>query len=110
MDTRSLLEEFAGRFVVTPFRERFIHEALNKPGKLHERICHSIEEVFPSRYRHGGLPFKDGDRVFPIVGTDHDGAAECDWKDISIFEGAGCGILVASADLLHFYSETEAGP
>ena len=109
MDTRTRLEEFAGRFVLAPFRERFVHEALKKPGKLHERICHRIDEVFPTRYKGGVLPFQPGDSVFPIVGTDHDCADECKWEDVAGLEATGYGFLVASHDLIHFYAETESG-
>jgi hypothetical protein len=109
MKTLSQLEEFAGRFVLAPFRERFVHEALKKPSKLHERICHRIEEIFPTRYRNGQLPFRSGDLVFPIIGTSHDCEGEVDWDIVSDREGTGYGFLVASADLLHFYAETESG-
>lgn len=109
MKTLPQLEEFAGRFVLAPFRERFVHEALKKPWKLHERICHRIEEIFPTRYRNGKLPFGSGDLVFPIIGTSHDCEGGVDWDAVSDREGTGYGFLVASADLLHFYAETESG-
>ena len=109
MKTATQLEEFAGRFVLPPFRERFVHEALKKPRKLHERICHRIEEIFPARYKDGPLPFKNGHLVFPIIGTNRDLEGECDWNAVSDREGTGYGFLVASADLLQFYAETESG-
>ncbi|MEO0415286.1 MAG: hypothetical protein AAF226_10080 [Verrucomicrobiota bacterium] len=108
MDIRLRLEEFAGRFVLASFRERFVHEALKKPTKLHERICHQIDDVFPTRYRGGSLPFKAGDSVFPIIGTDRDCVDECKWEDIADREATGYGFLVASHDLIHFYAETES--
>ena len=108
MKTLPQLEEFAGRFVLAPFRERFVHEALKKPRKLHERVCHRIDEIFPTRYRNGRLPFSSGDLVFPIIGTSHDCEGEVDWDAVSDREGTGYGFLVASADLLHFYAETES--
>jgi hypothetical protein len=108
MDARAQLEEFAGRFILAPFREPFVHEALRKPSTLHERICHRIKQVFPTRYRGGKLPFKRGDLVIPIIGADRDSATTCYWEDVSDREGTGYGILIASADLLHFYAETES--
>lgn len=108
-DARAKLEEFAGRFVLASFRERFVHEALKKPRKLHERICHRIDEVFPTQYKGGALPFKPGDDVFPIVGTGYDCADECKWEDVANIEGTGYGFLVASHNLTHFYAETESG-
>ena len=107
MEARDQLEEFARRFVITPFRDRFVHEALKKPGKLHARICHRIEEVFPAKFRGGALRFTKDDLVFPIVGTDYD-CEECKWEDVAGIEGSGYGMLVASADLKTFYSETES--
>jgi hypothetical protein len=109
MTSKTRLEEFAGRFVLAPFRERFVHETLKKPKKLHERVCHRIEEIFPTRYKNGRLPFSSGDRVFPIIGTSHDCEGDVDWDAVSDREGTGYGFLVASADLLHFYAETESG-
>lgn len=108
MKTKTRLEEFAGRFVLAEFRERFVHEALKKRRKLHERVCHRIEEIFPTRYRNGRLPFGSGDLVFPIIGTRQDCEGEVDWDAVSDRHGTGYGFLVASADLLHFYAETES--
>jgi len=51
MDTLGkTLETFAENFVVSSFRERFVHEAIRKPGKLQGRICHAIHEVFAETY------------------------------------------------------------
>ena len=79
MNTQSRLEEFASRFVLASFRQRFVHEALKKPQKLHQRICYRIDEVFPDRYKGGASPFRWGDSVFPIAGTDFDCADGCKW-------------------------------
>ena len=43
---QDLLVTFAVRHVQSGIRERFLHEALKKPGKLQSRICHTIHDIF----------------------------------------------------------------
>jgi hypothetical protein len=57
---RELLETFAAKHVQRSFKDRFLHEAINKPVKLQSRICHTINDVFPESYRDGArlsVPF-----------------------------------------------------
>jgi hypothetical protein len=50
MDAKRTLITAAELFVQPAFRERFVHEAMRKPGKLMTRIAHDIESVFESQF------------------------------------------------------------
>jgi hypothetical protein len=103
----AFLAEFATRFVRSGFRDRFVHEAINKPQRLATRICHSIEEVFSSSYIVDGTPFESGDACVPISGTDLN-LQECHWSDLALYVNRGSGVLVASKACDRFYAETES--
>lgn len=103
----AFLAEFAKRFVKSGFRDRFVHEAINKPQRLATRICHSIEEVFSSTYIAEATSFEFGDICVPISGTDLD-LQECLWSDLAPYVNRGSGVLVASKACDRFYAETES--
>ncbi len=65
-DPRRFLELFAARFVIAGIRDRFVHEALKKPMRLQERICHSISDLFPQRFRGGHPPFSGTDACVQV--------------------------------------------
>jgi hypothetical protein len=101
------LAEFGARFVGESFRERFVHEAMNKPHRLATRICHSIEEVLSGSYLSDGTPFAPQDVCVPISGTDLN-LQECCWMDLSAYVDRGAGVLIASKACDRFYAETES--
>jgi len=107
-DPRGFLEAFALRHVVPEFRQRFVHEAMQKPGKLHGRICHRIHEVFPDHCRGGAPPFQPDDECIPITGSGLEPLKSYTWQEVERRALRGLGLLVVSADGTEFYAETEA--
>ena len=101
------MTEFAARFVIPSYRERFVHEAMKKPQRLATRICHSIGEVLSQSYPADSISFDPQDECVPISGTDLN-LQECCWVDLSPYVGRGAGILIASKACDRFYAETES--
>lgn len=107
MKTRETLEIFAKNFVLPEFRERFVHEALKKPVKLHSRICHRMEEIFPSQYQDQTVPFTpDGPCLYLGWGPELE---ELTWSEAAKKVGLG-GILIIDISGHKFYAETEGEP
>jgi hypothetical protein len=104
---RDLLITFAANHVQRSFRERFVHEALNKNGKLQSRICHTIKDVFDDSYRNGSCPFEPDEACIPITGSGVDSLEEYRWSDVQSAATSGFGLLVISTDGCKFYAETE---
>ncbi len=102
-----LLETFASKHVQRSFRDRFLHEAINKPIKLQSRICHTINDVFPDSYRDGVCPFSPDEICIPITGTGVDSFKEYRWSEVLKEVTLGFGLLVISTDGSKFYAETE---
>lgn len=108
MKNKETLEAFAANFVIPEMRERFVHEAIKKPKKLHARICHGIEEVFPSKYKENVVPFApDGPCLF--IGW-RQALEELTWSDASKEAGLGGGILIIDISGRKFYAESEGAP
>lgn len=102
-----ILHAFAARHVIRDFRERFLHEAFKKPGKLQTRICHTIGEVFADSYRGGSCPFAPDDICIPITATGIDSFKEYCWDELRNKATPSFGLLVISPDGNRFYAETE---
>lgn len=102
------LETFAENFVVSSFRERFVHEAIRKPGKLQSRICHTIHEVFAETYLSKVCPFRPEDSCIPITGTGVESLKEDLWSNVERSATCGFGLLVIAPDGTKFSAETEA--
>ncbi|WP_140637502.1 hypothetical protein [Methylibium rhizosphaerae] len=101
------LQLFAAAFVSKPFRERFVHEALKKPGKLHERVCHRIEEIFAPQYKNGTVQFNPEEPCL-LLGV-RQSPQETTWNQVQGQVGLGAGLLVIALSATKFYAETE-GP
>ena len=106
-DHRQLLETFTSKHVRRDFRERFIHEAFKKPGKLQSRIFHRIHDVFADSYRDRTCPFGPDEICIPITGTGVDSFEKYRWAEIQGKATPGFGLLVISSDGSRFYAETE---
>ena len=113
---KETLATFAANFVVPEFRERFIHEALKKPQRLHQRICHRIETVFPVKYQ-GATALFSPDEACLLIGwgqtviekTSWSEVEKTSWSEVEKMKGAG-GILVLDISGRKFYAETEGEP
>jgi hypothetical protein len=103
----AFLTEFAAYFVVSSYRERFVHEAMKKPQRLATRICHSIEEVLSQSYLSDSISFDPQDECVPISGTRLN-LQECCWRNLTPYVRRGAGVLVASKACDRFYAETES--
>jgi hypothetical protein len=109
MDTLGkTLETFAENFIVSSFRDRFVHEAIRKPGKLQGRICHAIHEVFVETYLSEVCPFRPEDSCIPITGTGVESLKEDLWSNVEKLATRGFGLLVIAPDGTKFFAETEA--
>jgi len=104
-----IVETFAKQFVKKTFRDRFMHEAIKKPGALHRRICHEISKVFDETYKGENASLENEDICLflgwfsPII--------HISWKEAKEkMSGGGGGYLVIKADGSRFYAETEAYP
>ncbi|GAB3317237.1 hypothetical protein [Luteimonas notoginsengisoli] len=106
MDSKSALEAFAQRYVVADFRDRFLHEALKRPEKLHSRICHSIGDLFPASLAGAAAPFSSEDPCLVLEGAG--GFRATTWAALPRHVGLGEGLLVVGSDGSRFYAETEA--
>jgi hypothetical protein len=100
---------FAANHVQPWFRERFLHEALNKNGKLQSRICHTIGDVFADSYRDGSCPFGLGEACIPITGAGINHFEDYCWSELQSAATPGFGLLVISTDGCKFFAETEHG-
>ncbi|MDQ7827059.1 MAG: hypothetical protein RDV48_29955 [Candidatus Eremiobacteraeota bacterium] len=106
MKHRETFEKFADRFVKREFRNRFLHEAVKKPQKLHSRICHGIEELFEKSLAGGRCSFEPSERCLVLSGDK--GFREAEWAEALDLMGMGEGLLVIGQDGDRFYAESEA--
>jgi hypothetical protein len=108
MTPAETIQAFAITFVNREFCDRFIHEAMKKPTKLHARVCHRIEELFPPQYRNRSVQF---DPMAPclLLGWGH-GLQETTWAEAHKQTGRGGGILIIDMSGKKFYAETEGMP
>lgn len=108
MTHAEILEIFARHFVTKAFRSRFIHEAIKKPSKLHYRICHHIDDVFPSEFRGHTVRFKSGDPCL-VLGWSSS-IQETTWGEAAKEMNIGGGLLIIDCTGRKFHAETEADP
>ncbi len=108
MTLTETLNAFASDFVKESLRERFVHEALTKPTKLHARICSRITEVFPEEFRNGSIQF-EADESCLILGR-KPYLEEARWCEASRQLCLGDGVLVIDRSGEKFYAETEGAP
>jgi hypothetical protein len=108
MSHAEILEAFAAAFVRQEFRDRFVHEALKKPTKLHARVCHSIEDLFPVQYKNRSVQFKP-EAPCLVLGWNR-GLQETTWGEASKQMQVGGGLLVIDLSAAKFYAETEGTP
>jgi len=98
---------FAANFVIPEFRERFVHEALKKTERLHRRICHGIEGLFPAHYKGGTAPFAPNDACL-VIGWERT-VIKTSWSEVEKMIGSG-GFLIIDISGRKFYAETEGEP
>jgi hypothetical protein len=102
------LATFANACVVSSLRERFLHEAVKRPDKLHERVCHHTAKLLEPRFAGGKVTFKIEDPCLMI--QDSKGFKEVSWAEAErLMDGYG-GLLVISLAGGRFYCESEASP
>ena len=102
------LATFADACVVKPLRERFMHEAQNRPRKLHERVCHHTAELLEPKFAGGKASFNPDEPCLML--QDAKGFKEESWAEAeNLMDGYG-GVLVISLTRGSFYCESEASP
>lgn len=102
-----IIQAFSRAFVVKNFRNRFVHEAIKKPARLHQRICHGIEDVFPIAYKNCSIQFLPDEPCLILWSNLR--LEKSTWSQVQQV-GNGDGILVISLSQLKFYAETEGMP
>ncbi|WP_395668969.1 hypothetical protein [Rhodoferax sp.] len=108
MTPAETIQAFAAAFVNLEFRERFVHEAMKKPEKLHERVCHRIEELFPQQYKNQSVQFDEMAHCL-VLGLRR-GLQETTWREAYKQTGLGGGLLIIDMSATKFYAETEGNP
>lgn len=109
MDDRSAIEAAAQRFVLAPFRDRFVHEALRKPARLMTRIAHQIDAVFERRFRGGSTacPAKAPCLFFELTGR----RQSTTWGlAMDLVRRGGGGVLLIDASGRSFFAQAEGEP
>ena len=109
MNQLETLELFASHFVSESFRERFASEALKKPDKLHERVCHQMTKLFPEKYKNGSIQFEH-DAPCLMLGGSRAVFRETTWRAAAAEMNMYGGILVIDSSGKKFYAETEGTP
>jgi hypothetical protein len=105
LNEQEILSVFAARFVIGVFRERFVHEAMKKPARLHERICHHIQEVFAEDLKNGRCKYQPEEACWVLNGSKPIRLST--WQTASRLIGLGDGLLVIGSGGNKFYAETE---
>ena len=108
MDHVETLATFASKFVVPSFRKRFIHEALKKPRKLQQRICHGIDQVLKPGFLNGRCSFHSSDPCLVLGWNDQIELRT--WGEATQHLGMGGGLLIIDVSGTRFLAETEAEP
>ncbi|GEM_PF-4651194 len=109
MDERSAIEAAAQRFVLSTFRDRFVHEALRRPERLMTRICHQIDAVFERRFRGGSTacPAQAPCLFFELTGR----RSWTTWGlAMDLVRRGGGGFLVIDGSGRGFFAQAEGEP
>lgn len=109
MNTKALINIAAELFVQPTYRERFIHEASKKPGKLMARVCHDIESVFDSRFDGEQFKYVESDAclLFTMTGRQ----SKTTWGEaMQLVQRGGGGILVIDGSGRKFFAQSEGFP
>ncbi len=106
MNTSESLKAFTDRFVLATARERFLHEAKNKPQRLLERICHSAHELLDKSLTGNRFKPKEANEYLMLSGKK--GFIVITGQQAFNLMGSGEGVLIISVDGEDFYAETEA--
>ena len=108
-DLRATLTAFAGHFVVVAFRERFVHEALKKPRRLHARVCHELPAWLAPPCGAGDAGFQAAQACWSLV---RPGVwVAISWADArERLSAGGGGHLVIAAGGERFHAESEGFP
>lgn len=53
------IEQFSKNFVKSHYQGRCVHDALKKPNKMMQKICHRISEVFDDKYRDNLMTYDE---------------------------------------------------
>lgn len=108
MQHSAALSLFIAKCVKEPLRDRFMHEAVKRPEKLHERICHHAQDLFLEKFRGGQVAFAADEPC--LVLDPAKGFQEMAWQMIEAKTELYGGLLVIALLAPKFYVETEASP
>ncbi|MGI8906156.1 MAG: hypothetical protein ACR2IE_06665 [Candidatus Sumerlaeaceae bacterium] len=105
MNRDELLRAFAERFIRESFRERFLHEISKKPMKLHERLCHSMADLFLAEFKDQSATYSLRDPCLVFTGSST--LQQTTWQDAQRVMKQGDGVLIIDGGNRTFYAETE---
>ena len=110
MTSKEILETFASTFVSKDYQSRFVHDALKKPVKLMNKICHDISYVFPEKFLNCNIDFDKQEKCLFYIISGH--MTETTWGDAmnQIKKYGSGGYLVIDANGGKFYAEPEGEP
>jgi len=108
-NTKELVTTAAELFVQPAYRARFVHEALNKPGRVMARVCHDIENVFQSRFQSGQCKYVEADACLLFTLTGERKVAT--WGEaMRVVQRGGGGILIIDGSGKCFLAQAEGFP
>jgi len=96
---------FLEKFVRKNLRDRIEHEWRKKPEKLHYRICHKAEEVFPDNLKHDRVEFSSDEMVYLLLGGK---PRLVPFSEAESHLGCGDGVLIIEETGSKFIAETES--
>lgn len=106
MGDKEVFEAFASTFIKPEYRDRFVHEAANKPDKLLARVCHNPDDLFEASLANGRCSYDPSESC--LVLNSARGFRATTWAEASRAMGIGDGLLVIGTGGGKFYAETEA--
>ncbi len=109
MDRLEVLSTFAETFVTPELRDRFVHEAIKKAEKLHYRICHRMDGLFPEQYRNASVQYEESDHCL-LLSSKTAALVETTWGEAAKELGMGGGVLIIDGSGKKFLAEGEGCP
>ena len=110
MTTKETLEVFASNFVLKNYRSRCVHDALKKPEKLMQKVCHNTSEIFSKSFLNCYIEFNEQDKCLFYGLSSY--MEETTWNDaINVIKKyGGGGYLIIDINGNKFYAESEGEP
>jgi len=102
-------EAFTLNFVCKNYRSRCIHDAIKKPDKFMQKVCHNISDVFIADFLNSKSDFKKDEPclIFNLTGYMERKTWDEAINEVKNNGGGGGGYLIISSNGNKFYAESE---